>query len=89
VSGRNRCFRERIVGGLESLSEAGAERAIVDRAANLKQANCRPPSNCAGGFPACPADFHSPGSTPLALRIDTIIKSATIMSLIKMGEMST
>src|SRR5208282_6266549 len=28
VSGRNRCLRERIVGGLESLSEARAERAI-------------------------------------------------------------
>src|SRR5208337_5613547 len=28
VSGRNRCLRERIVGGLESLSEAGAERAV-------------------------------------------------------------
>src|SRR5208337_4769319 len=37
VSGRNRCLRERIVGGLESLSEAGAERAIIDGAANLKQ----------------------------------------------------
>src|SRR5208337_1548071 len=37
VSGRNRCLRERIVGGLESLSEAGAERAVIDGAANLKQ----------------------------------------------------
>ena len=36
VSGRNRCLGERIVGGLESLSEAGAERAIMDGAANLK-----------------------------------------------------
>src|SRR5208283_4429601 len=36
VSGRNRCLRERIVGGLESLSEAGAERAVIDGAANLK-----------------------------------------------------
>ena len=37
VSGRKGCLRERIVGGLESLSEAGAERAIIDGAANLKQ----------------------------------------------------
>src|SRR5271165_5245636 len=36
VSGRNRCLGERIVGGLESLSEAGAERAVIDGAANLK-----------------------------------------------------
>ena len=28
---------ERIVGGVESLSEAGAERAVVDGAANLEQ----------------------------------------------------
>jgi hypothetical protein len=37
VSGGNRCFREWIVCGLESLSEAGAERAIMDAAANLQQ----------------------------------------------------
>jgi hypothetical protein len=37
VSGGNRCLRDRIVGGLEYLSEAGAERAIVDGAANLEQ----------------------------------------------------
>ncbi len=29
VLGRNRCSGEPIVGGLESLSEAGAERAII------------------------------------------------------------
>ena len=37
MSGRNRCLRERIVDGLESLPEAGAERAIINSAANLKQ----------------------------------------------------
>jgi hypothetical protein len=37
VSGRNRCLRKRIVGGLESLPEAGAEGAIIDCAANLEQ----------------------------------------------------
>jgi hypothetical protein len=37
VSGRNCCLRERIVGGIESLSEAGAERAIVEGAADLEQ----------------------------------------------------
>src|SRR3954447_11184098 len=36
-SGCNRRLRERIVGGLESLSEAGAGPAIADGAANLKQ----------------------------------------------------
>lgn len=36
-SGGNRQLRKRIVSGLESLSEAGAKRAIVDRAANLQQ----------------------------------------------------
>jgi hypothetical protein len=30
-------LRVRVVGGLESLSEAGTERAIVDGAANLEQ----------------------------------------------------
>ena len=38
MSGRNRCLRKRIVSRIESLSEAGAERAIVDGAANLEQA---------------------------------------------------
>jgi hypothetical protein len=37
VSGRNRCLRKWIVGGVESLSEAGAERAVIDGVANLKQ----------------------------------------------------
>jgi hypothetical protein len=37
VSGGNRCLREQIVGRMESLSEAGAERAIIDGAANLEQ----------------------------------------------------
>jgi hypothetical protein len=37
VSGSNRCLREWIVCGLESLSEAAAERAIIDGAANLQQ----------------------------------------------------
>src|SRR5260370_25137733 len=36
-SGGNRCLRKWVVGGLESLSEAGAERAIVNSAANLEQ----------------------------------------------------
>jgi hypothetical protein len=36
-SGGNRHLRVRIVSGLESLSEAEAERPIVDDAANLKQ----------------------------------------------------
>jgi phage-related baseplate assembly protein len=37
VSGSNRYLRERIIGGLESLSKAGAEGAIIDGAANLEQ----------------------------------------------------
>jgi hypothetical protein len=37
VSGRNCCLRKRIVSGVESLPEAGTERAIVDGAANLEQ----------------------------------------------------
>ena len=37
ASGHNRYLRVCIVSGLESLSEAGAERAIVDGAANLEQ----------------------------------------------------
>ena len=36
-SGRDGCLRVRIVGGVESLSEAGAGRAVVDGAADLKQ----------------------------------------------------
>jgi hypothetical protein len=36
-SGGNRGWRMCIVGGLESLSESGTERAVVDRAANLEQ----------------------------------------------------
>jgi Tn3 transposase DDE domain len=35
--GGNRRLRMWVVGGLESLSEAGTERAIVDGAANLEQ----------------------------------------------------
>src|SRR4051812_45368052 len=31
------CWRMRIVGGLEALPEAGAERAVVDGAADLEQ----------------------------------------------------
>ncbi len=34
---RDGCWRMRIVGGLEALPEAGAERAVVDGAANLEQ----------------------------------------------------
>src|SRR5690242_17648057 len=37
VSGGSRCLRERIIGGIESLPEAGAERAVVDGATNLEQ----------------------------------------------------
>jgi hypothetical protein len=37
VSGGNRYLRGRIVNELELLSEAGAERAIIDGAANLEQ----------------------------------------------------
>ena len=37
VSGGNRCLWERIVSGLESLPEAGAERAVIDGAADLEQ----------------------------------------------------
>src|SRR5208283_3626052 len=37
VSSGNRSSREWIVGGLESLSEAGAKRAIVDGAPDLEQ----------------------------------------------------
>ena len=37
VSGRNRCLRKWIVGEVESLSEAGAERAVVDGTAYLQQ----------------------------------------------------
>jgi hypothetical protein len=37
ASGRNRRLRERIISGLESLSEAGAERAVVNGTANLEQ----------------------------------------------------
>jgi hypothetical protein len=36
-AGRDGCLRVRIVGGVESLSEAGAERAVGDGAADLKQ----------------------------------------------------
>jgi hypothetical protein len=36
-SGGDRGWRMCIVGGLESLSESGTERAVVDRAANLEQ----------------------------------------------------
>jgi len=35
--GRNRFLREWVISGLESLSEAGAERAVVDGTANLEQ----------------------------------------------------
>jgi len=34
---RDSCWRMRIVGGLEAPPEAGAERAVVDGAANLEQ----------------------------------------------------
>jgi transposase-like protein len=34
---RDGCWRMRIVGGLEALPEAGAERAVVDGAADLEQ----------------------------------------------------
>src|SRR3954447_7156665 len=37
VSGRNCCLRERTISRPESLPEAGAERAVVDGAANLEQ----------------------------------------------------
>src|SRR3954471_18679792 len=36
-SGGNGRLRKRVISGLESLSEAGAERAVIDGAANLKQ----------------------------------------------------
>ena len=36
-SGRDRCLRVLIVGWMKSLSEAGAERAIVNGAARLQQ----------------------------------------------------
>src|SRR5918911_5488282 len=35
---RDGCWRMRVVGGLEALPEAGAERAVVDGAADLEQA---------------------------------------------------
>src|SRR3954464_3198972 len=37
------CWRMRIVGGLEALPEAGAERAVVDGAADLEQPIRTPP----------------------------------------------
>jgi hypothetical protein len=37
VSGGNLLLLDRIVSGLESLPEAGTERAIIDGAANLEQ----------------------------------------------------
>ena len=37
MSCRKRCLRERIVGRIKSLSEAGAERPVVDGAADLEQ----------------------------------------------------
>lgn len=37
VSGGNRYLRDRIIGGLESPPEAGAEGAIINGAPNLEQ----------------------------------------------------
>ena len=36
-SGCGSHWRERVIGGLEALPEAGAERAVVDGAADLEQ----------------------------------------------------
>jgi len=69
VSGGNRRLRERIVGALKSLSEAGAERAIIDGAANLKQRSenrrkttASPPTPQAGWVPIMPSHITRRGN---------------------------
>jgi hypothetical protein len=56
-SGGNRCLRERVVSGGESLSEAGAEPAVVDSAAKLEQETGA--SAAIGSFDGLPGNWLS------------------------------
>src|SRR5664279_1603361 len=53
-SGRDRCLRVLIVGWMKSLSEAGAEPAVVDGAAHLEQNIGAAPGSSSGA----PAALH-------------------------------